>query len=147
MLFQNGNQDAAYSIEEIKELAKLYCKHLEEGLSKECFVECDYRTIEARIEKEPIVLQSEKKAIEAARRIGRKWWEQIGRDNILNKKEMTKDQDGNTTLIETSLNAATWIFTMKNKYKDEWKDKHETEVSGTLSTVILPKPIDEDFED
>lgn len=141
MPFQDGNQDAAKPIEEIKRFAKLYAEHLAQGFSKESFDEdCDYRTIESRIEKEPDVLQAEKKAIDKAKKTGRKWWEKIGKDNILNKKEMTKDQDGNTVLVETSLNAAVYIFNMKNRYKEEWKDKHEIETTPSTLTVTISGP-------
>jgi hypothetical protein len=140
MPFQDGNQDAAKPIEEIKELAKLYCEHLSKGFSKKSFPDCDYRTIEERIKKEPHVLQSEKKELEKAERVGLKWWEAQGIENILNKKEMTKDQDGNTTLVETSLNAAVYIFNMKNRYKEDWRDKHEIETTPAELTVRITGP-------
>ena len=143
MPFQDGNQDAAYSIEEIKELAKQYCEHLSQGLSKQSFVECCYKTIESRIEKEPDVFQSEKKAIDRSLRASRLWWESIGKDNILNTETTVKDSEGNFQTIKTSLNSAAWIFNMKNRFKDEWKDKQETEISGSVGTVLMPKPVGE----
>ena len=73
MQFQDGNQEAAYSIDEIKELAKLYCEHLAKGLSKQSFVDCCYTTIEDRIKKQPDVFQSEKKEIEKSLRLSRKY--------------------------------------------------------------------------
>jgi hypothetical protein len=147
MAFQDGNQDAAYSIEEIKELAKLYCEHLAQGLSKQSFVDCCFKTIESRIEKEPHVFPSEKREIEKALRESRRWWEQVGKDNVVNKEEMTKDSEGNIIVKKTSLNSAAWIFNMKNRFKDDWKDKHETELSGNVGTVIMPLPIDADLEE
>jgi hypothetical protein len=36
---------------------------------------------------------------------------------------------------------------MKNRFKDDWKDKHETELSGNVGTVIMPLPIDSDLEE
>ncbi len=44
------------------------------------------------------------------------WWENRGRDIALGK-------DGNPTLV---------IFGLKNRAKDEWRDKTETELSGGL---------------
>lgn len=147
MPFQDGNQEAAYSIDEIKELAKAYCEHLAQGLSKQSFVDCCYTTIEDRIKKQPEVFQTEKKEIEKSLRLSRKFWEEIGKNNIVNKEEMTRDQDGNVTVLKTSLNSAAWIFNMKNRFKDEWKDKHENEFSGTIGTVIMPTPLDEDLQE
>ena len=147
MAAQNGNNYAAYSIDEIKELAKLYIQHLEEGYNKNAFWPCDYRTIEERIEKEPDVLHSEKIAIEQAIRKAQLLYEKIGKENLVNIEKTERDADGNFTTIKTSLNSAAWIFTMKNKFPKDWKDKQETELSGSISTVILPTPIDDDLEE
>ena len=138
-----GNAYNGYSIEEIKAFVPEYVKHLESGLSRRCFVPCDYRTIETAIEKNPQELHTEKNAIAKAERVGRAYWESIGRDNIVNKKQMVKESDGSTTVIETSLNAAAWIFTMKNKYGDEWRDKQEIEGEVQINRVIKPRPMDD----
>lgn len=37
-------------------------------------------------------------------------------------------------------NATSYIFQMKNRFKDDWRDKHETEHSGNAITVIVNKP-------
>jgi len=140
MAFQDGNQDAAYSIEEIKELAKLYCEHLAQGLSKQSFVDCCFKTIESRIEKEPHVFPSEKREIEKALRESRKWWEQVGKDNVVNKEEITRDSEGNVIVKKTSLNSAAWIFNMKNRFKDEWRDSHAIETTPQEITVTLSGP-------
>ena len=50
-------------------------------------------------------------------------------------------------VLKTSLNSAAWIFNMKNRFKDEWKDKHENEFSGSIGTVIMPTPLDEDLQE
>jgi hypothetical protein len=148
MAFQDGNQDAAYSIEEIKELAKLYCEHLAQGLSKQSFVDCCYTTIEDRIKKQPDVFQSEKREIEKSLRSSRKFWEEIGKNNIVNKEEMSRDHDGNVTVLKTSLNSAAWIFNMKNRFKDEWRDSHAIETTPQEITVTLsgPTPPTENLE-
>jgi hypothetical protein len=140
MPFQDGNQDAAYSNQEIKELAKQYCEHLSQGLSKQSFVECCYKTIESRIEKEPDVFQSEKKGIEKALRASRLWWESIGKENILNQETTVKDSEGNFQTVKTSLNAAAWIFNMKNRFKEEWRDKQEIETTPAELTVRITGP-------
>jgi hypothetical protein len=140
MQFQDGNQEAAYSIDEIKELAKLYCEHLAKGLSKQSFVDCCYTTIEDRIKKQPDVFQSEKKEIEKSLRLSRKYWEQVGLDNIVSKEEMTRDSEGNVIVKKTSLNAAAWIFNMKNRFKEEWRDKQEVDPIPQNLTVTISGP-------
>lgn len=140
MPFQDGNSDAAYSTQEIKELAKKYCEHLSQGLSKQSFVECCYKTIESRIEKEPDVFQTEKREIDKSLRASRLWWESIGKDNILNSETTIKDSDGNFQTVKTSINAPIWIFNMKNRFKDEWKDKQEVETTPSTLTVRITGP-------
>jgi hypothetical protein len=77
----------------------------------------------------------------------RLFWEKVGIENIVNIETMEKDESGNFTAVKKSLNSAAWIFNMKNRFKDDWKDKHETELSGNVGTVIMPLPIDADLEE
>ena len=60
---------------------------------------------------------------------------------------MEKDESGSFTAVKKSLNSAVYIFNMKNRFKDEWKDKHENEFSGSIGTVIMPTPLDEDLQE
>jgi len=77
----------------------------------------------------------------------RLFWEKVGIENIVNIETMEKDESGNFNAVKTSLNSAAWIFNMKNRFKDDWKDKHETELSGNVGTVIMPVPINSDLEE
>jgi hypothetical protein len=77
----------------------------------------------------------------------RLFWEKVGIENIVNIETMEKDESGSFTAVKKSLNSAAWIFNMKNRFKDDWKDKHETELSGNVGTVIMPLPIDSDLEE
>lgn len=54
------------------------------------------------------------------------WWEKQGRIATFGGKE--------------GFNATSFIFNMKNRFKDDWRDKHETEHSGNAITVIVNKP-------
>lgn len=55
------------------------------------------------------------------------WWEKIARDNLLNH-------------TGTSFNNTSWIFNMKNRFRQDWSDR--TEVEQTVKTLEIPK-----FED
>jgi hypothetical protein len=114
-----GNKNAAKDSdpEQLNKWIKAYIIHRAEGFSKESFIECDYRTIEKYIESN-IDLQSLKKELEKAERAGFKYWEQLGKDLSSGKVRG---------------NPAVWIFTVKNKFPDQYKDKTETEHSGTIS--------------
>lgn len=109
-------ESAEYSLEEMKELIKLYVDHISQGYSKESFRDCDYRTIERHLSVYEADLQSEKKEMDKAYRNGRFEWESIG-------KRMAKNNEGNATA---------WIFNMKNRYPDEWSDKVKQELSGNV---------------
>lgn len=59
----------------------------------------------------------------------RLFWEQKGIEGLFNTSEVDR---GAGTSSSKSMNAAVWIFTMKNRFPNEWKDKHETEHSGNM---------------
>jgi hypothetical protein len=50
---------------------------------------------------------------------------------------MVRDEDGNIQQTKTSLNSTVWIFNMKNRFKDEWKDRHEIETTPQQLTVTI----------
>jgi len=119
-----GNKNACKDVDELAVLIPLYIEHRAGGLSKKSFEHCDYETIEKYINSN-IDFYPLKKELEKAERIGRKYWEEVG------KKITTGDLKGNP---------ATWIFTMKNKYPDEWKDKSEIDANinfPSMPTVII----------
>ena len=71
---------------------------------------------------------AKKEAIEASRL----HWETLGIEHCLNKTviEEFKDENGKPVkkmTVTTSLNTGVWVFNMKNRFRDEWKDKHEVE--------------------
>lgn len=119
MAAKKENTNARKKPDDIKVLVVDYIDHIASGYSKESFIDCDYRTIETYLES-GIVLQSLKSEIEKAQRMGRKHWEQIGHD---------------ITTGKIRGNPATWIFTMKNKYPESWKDKSEVDHSGEISLI------------
>jgi hypothetical protein len=114
--------------------------HMAKGYSFESFgsvTDTCKDTLYEWVKVHPEFSDSKKRATEKSRY----WWESQGIDNILNKKEMTKDSEGNTVLVETSLNAAAWIFNMKNRFKEEWRDKQEIETTPSTLTVTISGPI------
>jgi len=118
-----GNKYASKSKSNLKKNIALYIQHIANGFSKKSFIECDYRTIESHLESDKVLFPL-KKEIEKAERIGRAEWERIGKDLTTGKLKS---------------NPATWIFTMKNKYSDEWADK--TEVDHNINIPSLPTVI------
>ena len=55
------------------------------------------------------------------------WWEKTARDNIGEKTFQT----------------ALWIFNMKNRFRDDWRDKQEIEQTTTVHKVIKPKGVED----
>jgi hypothetical protein len=114
-----GNKNASKPHDEKERLILAYIEHRRQGYSKKSFPPCTYVTIDDYLEE--VEFSPLKKDLEEAEREGRKVWEEIG------NKIAKGDIKGNP---------AVWIFTMKNKFGDEWKDKQEVEHSGEAATNI-----------
>jgi len=118
---------------------EMLIEHMAKGYSFESFgsvTDTCKDTLYEWVKVHPQFSDAKKRATEKSRY----WWESQGIDNILNKKQMTKDWEGNTVLVETSLNAAAWIFNMKNRFKEEWRDKQEIETTPSTLTVTISGP-------
>ena len=121
-------------------------EHMEKGLSFESFagvLRVSKQTLYNWAEQNQEFLDAKNVGTELARL----WWESKATDYLLNMEKTTRDSDGNVETVKTSLNSTVWIFNMKNRFKDEWKDKHENEFSGSIGTVIMPTPLDEDLQE
>lgn len=57
-------------------------------------------------------------AVKRAVELSRGWWEKKGRIHTFDSKDF---------------NPTSYIFQMKNRFSDHWKDKRETEHSGNLT--------------
>lgn len=134
-----GNQNAARWNLSDKEsminfilVLEAYCKHLESGYSKQCFVECDYETIEKYIKEYDIVFGTDiKERYKKAMKGNRLFWEGLGIDGT------SGDIKG--------FNAKSWEFNMKNRYK--WADKKEVDFRGKIKTSKLEPEEEEALED
>jgi transposase-like protein len=77
-------------------------------------IDIDRSTLNAWVEKHPEFSRAVKRGLEKAQA----WWERNGRLATFGGKE--------------GFNATSWIFNMKNRFSEDWKDKRETELSGGL---------------
>jgi DNA-binding XRE family transcriptional regulator len=115
---------------------QLLIEHMAQGFSFESFaglVGVSKQTIYDWQEANPQFLDSKKIGIERARL----FWERMGIENIINKETMVRDEDGNIQQTKTSLNSTVWIFNMKNRFKDEWRDRQEIETTPQQLTVTI----------
>jgi DNA-binding XRE family transcriptional regulator len=129
-----------------EEFCDLLISHMEKGYSYESFaglLGVSKQTIYDWEKANQEFLDSKKIGTEKSRL----FWEKVGIENIVNIDTMEKDESGSFTAVKKSLNSAVYIFNMKNRFKDEWKDKHENEFSGSIGTVIMPTPLDEDLQE
>jgi hypothetical protein len=62
-------------------------------------------------------------AVKQARRNSQVWWERQGRLATFGGTE--------------GFNATSYIFNMKNRFPDEWRDKHEVEHAGGLTVNVI----------
>jgi hypothetical protein len=120
MAAAEGNKYAAYSLDEIRKFCNSFALHIEEGYSDTSFPDCDYRTIYSALEKNQDVLQTEKELIEKAKRKRMMFWEGEGLK---------------LTTGESAGNATAWIFNMKNRFPEEWKDKKEVDNSHEFKNM------------
>ncbi len=109
-----------------RKLCKDYIKHIESGLSDECFPECDPQTLKKYVELYPKDFDTD--LMIKSRRMRRLFWEEMG-------------LRGSNGKIK-GFNAKSWEFNMKNRFK-EWRDKHEIEHSGEMTFKTLPQLIKE----
>lgn len=123
----NTNNTKFKTSESRKKLCQDYIKHIETGLSDECFPECDPQTLKRYIELYPSDFATD--LITKAKRMRRLFWEEMGIDGTRGKLKR--------------FNAKSWEFNMKNRFK-EWRDKQEVEMSGSLGLPQLFKKLDED---
>jgi len=105
-----------------------YCEeliqHMAEGFSFESFagkVRASKQTIYDWLDAHPEFLDAKKEAFEQSRL----FWESVGI---------------NLTTGKLNGNPTTWIFNMKNRFKQEWRDKQEVEQSGTITKQIIYEP-------
>jgi hypothetical protein len=111
------------------EYCEMLIDHMGQGYSFESFagvVGCCKQTLYNWLANEQF-LDAKNIAFECSRF----FWEKIG-------IEIAKSGQGNATA---------YIFNMKNRFKDEWKDKQETEHSGNAGfTVTLKRANDFPYE-
>lgn len=108
------------------EYCQMLIDHMAQGLSFEAFggiVDCSKETLYTWSEKHPEFLDAKKIATQKCR----VFWEKLGVDHIIN----WSGKDGGK-----SLNTGVWVFNMKNRFKDEWRDRQEVEHSQDKEQVI-----------
>ena len=69
-------------------------------------------------------------AVNHYRRNSQQWWERIGRNAVIGQVD--------------GFNATAWIFNMKNRFKDDWRDKVEQDLSssdGTMTPTVIERVI------
>lgn len=91
-----------------------FCAHIASGLSQECFPGADWDTVQRYIKDFPEDFPSEK--IEEAKRKQRQFWEIVGREGATGKTQ--------------GFNATAWIFNMKNRFRADWNDRSQVELTG-----------------
>ena len=118
--FIEGHDHSQYSEDEIKSFIKPYIAHIESGFTKKSFVPCDYRTLEHHLQTNPNLLP-EKRLVSQAFRKNMMFWEEKGMKGLM---------------VGKRFNAVTWIFNMKNRFKEDWMDKMVREDSSKIDANV-----------
>lgn len=112
------------------EFCELLIEHMASGLSFESFGGLDEVEVWKDVLYDWVKLYPD---FSNAKRLGfqknRKFWEKLGRDHILNESESFGNGQGSKS---KSLNATVWIFNMKNRFPEEWREKKEIEQNSTV---------------
>lgn len=124
-----------------------YCEklieHMTEGLSFEAFggvVGVCKQTLYSWTDKYPAFLDAKQRATSLARL----WWEKTGIAGLWNESSSEIEGKSRRTFSK-SFNTGVWVFNMKNRFKDDWKEKHEIEHTnnpdnaGPQVILYLPK--------
>ena len=151
------------TISEFEYTLDLYCQHLAKGLSRYCFVECDYRTIEKYLFNEEFFRQTlqandvdlseyQKKYYQALKQ-NRKVWEAMGIQGTFGivTKEQTVNDEGKLitkTITPKKFNALSYIFNMKNRFPNEWnRDRTKLDISSEVRTLNIDIQLSEKMKD
>lgn len=108
----NNNRMLWKTPEERVAACKRVCDHLASGLSKDCFPDADWQTINVYMRKYPVEFDAN--LIEDATRRGRLFWEQVGIDGTLGAID--------------GFNANSWKFNMQNRHG--WGERQQLEHTG-----------------
>jgi transposase-like protein len=82
------------------------------------------QTLYSWVDQYPEFLDAKRRGTE----LNRRFWEKLGVDHIINVSESVREGKDQITTSK-SLNSAVWIFNMKNRFRDEWRDKQEVDHS------------------
>ncbi len=96
-----------------KKLCTAWCEHISQGYSKESFSLCDPQTF--RWYKEKFPKDFDTKKIAQAESDNRMFWEKAGIDGLWGGKKF---------------NPTVWIFNIKNRFPQEWRDSHDVTSGG-----------------
>jgi len=111
--------------------------HMAQGFSYESFaglVGVSKQTIYDWEKANPEFLDSKKIGVEKSRL----FWETQGIEGIYTTETFEQDENGSRS-VKKALNSSVWIFNMKNRFKDEWRDKQETDMNIGITEVLRPK--------
>jgi len=114
------------------EYCKMLVEHMSKGKSFETFAnqaKCCIDTLYKWTEANPEFAEAKKQAFN----LNREFWEQIGIDGLHDYKEY--DEKGKLSHSK-SLNPTLYIFNMKNRFPNEWRDRKELNQNIEQTTVV-----------
>lgn len=115
---------------------EMLIEHMEKGFSYESFaglIGVSKQTIYDWEKANPQFLDSKKIGVEKSRL----FWETQGIEGVYTTETFEQDENGSKS-TKKALNSSVWIFNMKNRFKDEWRDKQETDLNVNEIQIIRP---------
>ena len=105
------------------EYCEMLIQHMAEGLSFESFaavVDSTKKTLYNWADANPEFLHAKERGTDKCRL----FWEKLGVDHIITKSESFGKGEGSES---KALNTGVYVFNMKNRFPEEWKDKKEVD--------------------
>lgn len=154
------------SVQEFENMMERFAEHLSKGLSEKSFPLCDFRTLRNYIFNEEFFrvalgiddndnsINTEKyvKQYQEAKTRNRLFWESIGIQGTIGAeiKRQFIDESGKVItekITPKRFNALAWIFNMKNRFRSDWNDKFNLDVSGEIRTLNIDIQLVEKMKD
>lgn len=127
-----------------------YCEalieHMEGGLSFESFagvVHCSTSTLQRWLEANPDFRSAKHLGVQRCRL----WWERLGIQGVqgfgpecVKKRKVVNGVETEVEYAAAQFNVGAWIFNMKNRFPDEWRERPDMPAQDDLLAALAASP-------
>lgn len=127
---EDGKCDTGRPMIEFKpEWCDQLIKHMGKGFSFESFagtISVSKETLYQILKREPTFSDAKKIGVEKCRY----FWENLGISGTMGMPYIKIKEDGIEKRVNLkAFNSTAWLFNMKNRFTEDWRDRHETDIT------------------